>query len=210
MEIGSTENEDELPDYVDAELSFEIEGYPGRNFLIGNPHTFPGRMEAYSEAERRSFSVSFHELTNVSPAARAWISGFLSGSEPEPPAFTGDQHAEAVEVAWRAVVGQYGGNGHLPAVSDQWKLAARDRINTAATRVVSQADFVSFLRILDALVREGSGTWTPVPGEYFFDAWAAALDTSGDPNMYGLSPASAIEADWQELALSVLRGVFDD
>jgi hypothetical protein len=210
METGLNADGDELPDYVDADLFFEIDGYPGRNFLIGNPHTFPGRMEAYSAVERRSFAVSLHEMTNVSPAARAWVSGFLSGSEPRPPAFVGDEHAKAIEDAWRSDVLQFVRNGELPSLSDEWKLSARDRIGAAADSVVSQSDFAGFLRILDAHLRESSGNWTPVAGELFFDVWAAALDSAGDVSNYGLGDSIAIKADWHLLARSILRVVLSD
>jgi hypothetical protein len=210
MEIGPTANEDELPDYVDPTLSFEMDGYPGRNFLIGNPHTFPGRMEAYSEAERRAFAVSLNEMTNVSPAARAWISGFLSGSEPAPPYFAGDERAKAVEDDWRAAALQFGTNGQLPTIGDERVVAARGRIQVAAEAVVSQADFAGFLRVLDADLRESSGKWTSVAGELFFDVWAAALDSANDPSNYGLGESIVIEAEWPLLARSIVSAVFTD
>ena len=207
METGHETQDGELPDYVDPNLSFEMHGHPGRNFLIGNPHTFPGRMEAYSVAERRSFAVSLDEMTNLSPAARAWISGFLSGSEPGPPEFAGDEHAEAVEDAWRAAVLLFERSGELPTISEDWKLAARADITAAANAVTSQSDFATFLRKLDSRLRESSGKWTPVAGELFFDVWAGTLDSEGDRSNYGLGESTVLEANWRALAQSVCRAV---
>lgn len=210
MDVGAAGSEDEPPDYVDASVSFEMEGCPGRSFLIGNPHTHPRRMGAYSAVERRSFAVSLEEMTNVSPPARAWISGFLSGSEPGPPEFRGAEFAEAVENAWRAAALQFALNGDPPTVSEERTLAARDRIDVAANAVVSQSDFGGLLRILDALLRESSGRWTPVSGELFFEVWAATLNSAGDRSNWGFGTSTTIEADWHQLALSILRTVLTD
>lgn len=57
----------------------------GRHFILGNAHTFPGRILAWCPTKGRSFFVSKNEMESISPTAAVWISGFLSGSEPHAP-----------------------------------------------------------------------------------------------------------------------------
>lgn len=75
----------DLPEDVDQRLWILTGGCSGRDFLWGNPHTFPGRMEAYCPHQRRDFSVSLNEVTDASAEARIWIAGFLRGNAPSPP-----------------------------------------------------------------------------------------------------------------------------
>jgi hypothetical protein len=76
---------DILPEDIDARLWIQTSGCAGRDFIWGNPHTFPGRMEAYCPHQRRDFSVSKREVTDASPEARLWMDGFLRGHEPDAP-----------------------------------------------------------------------------------------------------------------------------
>jgi hypothetical protein len=75
----------ETPDKLDRSLWFLHAGCTGRHYLLGNPHTFPGRMFAWCPKKRRSFFVSKSEIETTSKSAGYWIAGFLYGSEPEPP-----------------------------------------------------------------------------------------------------------------------------
>jgi hypothetical protein len=70
---------------LDRTLWFEHLGCSGRHYLIGNPHTVPGRMLAWCPREERSLFVSRADIGRMSRAARYWVEGFLHGSEPEPP-----------------------------------------------------------------------------------------------------------------------------
>jgi hypothetical protein len=60
-------------------------GCTGKHFLLGNPHTFPGRMLAWCPAKSRSFFVSRNEMSELSSESSFWVSGFLHGNEPAPP-----------------------------------------------------------------------------------------------------------------------------
>jgi hypothetical protein len=72
-----------IPDDLDPSLWIEVEGVAGRCYLIGNPHTFRGRMYAYSEGLARDLAVSRADIRNSSTEARYWVEGFLSGNEPD-------------------------------------------------------------------------------------------------------------------------------
>lgn len=66
-------------------LWFTHEKCEGEHYLIGNPHTFPGRMLAWCPCKERFFYVSKSEIIDLSDEAKYWIEGFLHGNEPEPP-----------------------------------------------------------------------------------------------------------------------------
>jgi len=66
-------------------LWFEHLGCEGKHYLIGNPHTFPGRMWAWCPKKERTFFVSKSEMGSMSEQAESWIKGFLSGNQPSPP-----------------------------------------------------------------------------------------------------------------------------
>ena len=57
----------------------------GNHYLLGNCHTFPGRMNAYCELKDKTFCVSSNEIIEMTTESDYWIRGFLSGNEPEPP-----------------------------------------------------------------------------------------------------------------------------
>lgn len=88
----------QLPEDVDARLWIRTTGCPEQDYIFGNPHTFPGRMEAYCPHQRRDFSVSKNEVTDASPEARLWIDGFLRGNQPKPP------EEEGLLPVWRSLV----------------------------------------------------------------------------------------------------------
>ena len=69
----------------DENLWFIHKGCEGRHYLIGNPHTFYGRILAWCPKKERSFMVSVSEMEQMSDFTKYWIEGFLKGNEPEPP-----------------------------------------------------------------------------------------------------------------------------
>jgi hypothetical protein len=79
-------NKKTLPPEFDANLWFEHLGCRGRHYLLGNPHTVPGRMQAWCPREGVSVFVSRNDIGRASRAARYWIEGYLHGNEPAPPA----------------------------------------------------------------------------------------------------------------------------
>ena len=72
---------------TDPNLWVEVDGYPGRLFIMGNPHTFAGRISAWSYDNDESLYFSKSEVTASSDAARWWIEGYLHGAEPSPAAY---------------------------------------------------------------------------------------------------------------------------
>jgi len=75
----------ESPDF-DPQLWFMGDEHcPGKHYLIGNSHTFRGRMRAWCPTMQRSFSVSKRGITECSLEAKYWIQGFLTGNEPDYP-----------------------------------------------------------------------------------------------------------------------------
>jgi hypothetical protein len=72
---------DHVPE-IDERLWVELTDSEGRWYLVGNPHTFPGRFDVWSREIGSSMTISKSEITNASDAARWWIEGYLSGNEP--------------------------------------------------------------------------------------------------------------------------------
>ena len=69
----------------DESLWFEHNECEGKHYLIGNPHTFTGRMNAYCPIKKQTFCISKSEIGKKSIETEYWIKGFLSGNEPSPP-----------------------------------------------------------------------------------------------------------------------------
>ena len=72
-------------DSIDSRLVFRSSHCDGDHYLVGNPHTFPGRMAMWCEVSSCELSVSLSEISSASEHARVWIDGFLAGNEPAPP-----------------------------------------------------------------------------------------------------------------------------
>ncbi|MBO0827642.1 MAG: hypothetical protein J2P24_07655 [Streptosporangiales bacterium] len=75
---------DEPRPEVDERLWFEA-GCGGRDLLVGNGHTFVGRMAAWCPHDEVGYNVSLGEMGEMSDAARHWIAGYLAGAEPGHP-----------------------------------------------------------------------------------------------------------------------------
>lgn len=69
---------------VDERLWIRTSGCDSRDFLVGNSHTFPGRMSAYCPTDGVHYSVSLSEIEDMSPDAVHWVAGFLVGNQPRP------------------------------------------------------------------------------------------------------------------------------
>lgn len=70
---------------LDQALWFTTGHCEGRHYLLGNPHTFPGRLSAWCPSMRRGFSVSKSEIAECSNETTYFLQGFLSGQEPGAP-----------------------------------------------------------------------------------------------------------------------------
>ena len=71
--------------YYDDDLWFTHKGCEGNHYLIGNPHTHPGRMWAWCPKKQGTIFVSKAEMDEISDKAKTWIHGFLMGNQPAPP-----------------------------------------------------------------------------------------------------------------------------
>ena len=100
----------QLPADVDLDLAFMGTHCGGGHFLVGNAHTFTGRMAAWCQDQQTEIAVSFSEMTYASPGARFWVKGFLSGSEPAPP----ESDNPAAEPEWEAARREYRSTGEWP------------------------------------------------------------------------------------------------
>jgi hypothetical protein len=69
---------------LDEKLWFYHKGCEDKHYLLGNPHTHPGRMYAWCPKKKTVFCVSEVEMEDKSVESEYWIKGFLSGSEEIP------------------------------------------------------------------------------------------------------------------------------
>ncbi|WP_208414712.1 hypothetical protein [Paenibacillus castaneae] len=70
----------------------------GKHFIVGNPHTFHGRISAYCPQKDVFLNVSLGEIVDMPLNTKYWIKGFLSGNEPSPPVNEdGDFHPQGHE-----------------------------------------------------------------------------------------------------------------
>lgn len=65
---------------LDTSLRVVVDGQVG--YLEGSAHTHPGRMHVYIPDLGHDVTCSLSQIESMSDAARAWITGFLTGSEP--------------------------------------------------------------------------------------------------------------------------------
>mgnify|MGYP001043981856 CR=1 FL=1 len=82
----------------DENLWFNHKGCEGKHYLIGNPHTFHGRIYAWCPKKGIGFCVSISEIERMSDYSKYWIQGYLNGNQPEPPTdSSGDVNFESSE-----------------------------------------------------------------------------------------------------------------
>ena len=60
-------------DSIDSRLAFRSSHCDGDHYLVGNPHTFPGRLAMWCEVSSCELSVSLSEISRASEHARVWI-----------------------------------------------------------------------------------------------------------------------------------------
>ena len=69
----------------DDRLWIELEHCEGKHFLLGNPHTFKGRIDTFCPVKNVTFCISYLDIKKMSIESRYWLKGYLSGNEPSPP-----------------------------------------------------------------------------------------------------------------------------
>jgi len=66
----------------DAASFWVITTSVGKVWLLGNPHTFPGRMHVRA-LNGDLLSISLSDISSFGPGAAEWVDGYLAGAEPE-------------------------------------------------------------------------------------------------------------------------------
>lgn len=109
-------NEGLHPDF-DPERWVIAAGYEGRLYLGYNPHTFVGRIGAWAPSLGHGTRISADDIVDASSTARAWLDGYLAGSEPGAEFMFGaeihdlpDDHPRWQR--WRDAVGRYRATGN--------------------------------------------------------------------------------------------------
>lgn len=103
---------DEDPPPIDERLWFES-SCGGRDFIVGNGHTFTGRMRAWCPRNEVGYNVSLGGMGAMSEESRYYIAGFLAGSEPGNPVDpTDDSEDEADMVAWWSATRRFRRTGY--------------------------------------------------------------------------------------------------
>lgn len=97
---------------IDDKLWFEYDGCVGKHFILGNPHTFPGRMMGWCPTKNRSFFFSKCDITNSSSETEYWVKGFLSGNQPKYPRINEDIDFESEEYkVWQEKIKEFESSG---------------------------------------------------------------------------------------------------
>jgi hypothetical protein len=91
---------------VDEQLWF-LAPCGGRDFFVGNGHTFTGRIAAWCPDIGRHYNVSVAEVQQMSEAARFWVQGFLHGTEPDPPRDPDGETSPEDLTAWLAATTRF-------------------------------------------------------------------------------------------------------
>ena len=83
-----------------------------RDILLGNAHTFPGRISAWCPHEQTGYSVSLAEIEEMSTEARYFITGFLAGNEPGYPLDAVGEESDADMTAWYSALARFRRTGY--------------------------------------------------------------------------------------------------
>lgn len=103
----------------DEDLWVRVRGV-GKVYVVGNAHTFFGRMAGYAEAIEHGYTFSLDEVEDQSPRAGAWMAGFLAGNEPDLDEYLGfDEVWDLADddpdvVRWHEALQRFGQTGYMP------------------------------------------------------------------------------------------------
>ncbi|HEX9363046.1 MAG TPA: hypothetical protein VGA47_04610 [Candidatus Dormibacteraeota bacterium] len=78
-----------------------------RDFIVGNGHTFVGRIAAWCPHDGVGYNVSLGGMGAMSDESRYFVAGFLAGSQPAYPTDAEGDTDEADLVAWRAATARF-------------------------------------------------------------------------------------------------------
>lgn len=96
----------EEPGPVDERLWFEA-SCGRRDFVVGNGHTFVGRLAAWCPHDRVGYNVSLGEMGEMSDECRYYVAGYLAGAEPGYPVDDDGEFDEADHDAWRSALHRF-------------------------------------------------------------------------------------------------------
>ncbi len=104
---------------IDEKLWVRTSDCQDRDYLVGQCHTFPGRMSAYCPSKGVHYSLSFSEIDEMSADSERWVAGFLAGNEPRPEDMFGpgihDAHdSDPRWERWRRAVAEFRATGAWP------------------------------------------------------------------------------------------------
>jgi hypothetical protein len=103
---------------VTTSLWIRLAGRDAVWLIDGNPHTHQGRMRAVDPETGDTIFFSLSEVIDASDVARAWIDGFLAGSEPSATSMFGvgilDDDEGPRWGRWRAAIADYRRTGEWP------------------------------------------------------------------------------------------------
>ena len=104
---------------VDEQLWIRTSGCGDRDYLVGNGHTFPGRISCYCPTRDVGFSISLSEIEEMSAESARWVAGFLAGNEPRPEDMFGPGIHDADDsdprwARWRQAVSEFRTTGTWP------------------------------------------------------------------------------------------------
>jgi len=94
---------EDLPAEIDRRLRIRARHCDAPHYLVGNPHTFRGRISAWCVSACREITISKSDVIDPSAEAQIWIDGFLRGNEGPPPILddcTPGEVVERVEADW--------------------------------------------------------------------------------------------------------------
>jgi hypothetical protein len=126
-DAGNPADDLELPDAIDRRLWFVGERCGRRDYVYGNPHTFPGRIAAYcphSDPRYRGYNISVDEMGERSPETALWIAGYLHGNEPSIEQYLGVDRVELAPdhpawIRWQRELDRFHRTGLFPPLRRQ-------------------------------------------------------------------------------------------
>ncbi len=172
--------------------------------LAGNPHTAPGHFSVLG-ANGERWIVQVGEITGATATALAWVEGFLSGSEPDPPDFG----AEA-DAAWVEARDNYLATGAIVWLPEEEIRSAFDDLNKVAREIRSSQGFADFLRRVAYVSRVGTKDWRASPVDYFLAGWADEFDEPASEHRAGASTITLPPTDWANLGKSIVSAIYGD
>lgn len=119
---------------VDERLWFEAP-CGRRDVIVGNGHTYPGRMAAWCPHGGVGYNVSYGEMGAMSDESRYFVAGFLAGNEPS--VCDDSEITEADMVAWQSARRRFRVTGSAePRVRRPLWSVGRSMVALASTTVI--------------------------------------------------------------------------